>query len=165
MKNYWVTWTENGLKTIAGKPQSAVVEPFIGTCAQYLVETSSSPKVQVTLRALISDPGFLALIDGHKMQKFGLASGSVFCDAALTAAKYALEYSSKDVPVRSLTIHDPELLAPLTRNLVGLDGELPTTAVLESPSTVLVTFKATSTTASHNLGSMRVKIIDPENSS
>jgi iterative type I PKS product template protein len=165
VKDYWITHTDKSREAVAEKSPAPSLEPFVATCAQYLVSKSSSPKIQVTFRASISDPGFLALIDGHKMQQIGLASGSVFCDAALTAAKYALEYSGKKVVTApSLTLHDPELLAPLTKRLVGLDGELLTTAVMESPSsnTVLVSFKATSARASHDLGSMKVKIHSPE---
>lgn len=166
MKDYWVTWTEKDVEAVTEKSQVASSEPFVATCAQHLVSKSSSPKIQVTFRASISDPGFLGLIDGHKMQQIGLASGSVFCDAALTAAKHAIEYGGrKGVTARSLTLHDPELLAPLTRGLVGVDGELVTTAVMDSASTntVLVSFKATSAKgASHNLGSMRVGISDPQ---
>lgn len=165
MKDYWVPWTERGSEAVPEKSQAASSDPYVATCAQYLVQKSSSPKIQVTFRASISDPGFLALIDGHKMQQIGLASGSVFCDAAATAAKYAIEYSGrKGVTATSLTLHDPELLAPLTKSLVGVNGELVTTAVMESSSsdTVLVSFKATSARASNNLGSIRVKISDPE---
>ena len=165
MKDYWVTWTERGSEAMPMKYQVTSSEPYVATCAQYLAQKSSSPKIQVTLRASISDPGFLALIDGHKMQQIGLASGSVFCDAAATAAKYAIEYSGrKGVTAPSLTLHDPELLAPLTKSLVGVDGELITTAVIDSPSSdiILVSFKATSARASHNLGSIKVKISDPE---
>ena len=108
----------------------------------------------------------MGLVDGHKMQQIGLASGSVFSDAAATVAKYALEYSGrKDVTAAHLTFHDPELLAPLTRDLVGIDGELFSTATMESTSaeTVLVGFKATSKRGeSHNLGSMRVRYRNPE---
>lgn len=145
MKDYWVTWNDRGRESLPEKAQMGVTpEPYLGTCAQYLVQKSSSPKIQVALRASISDPGFLALIDGHKMQQIGLASGSVFCDAALTAAKYALEYSGrKGITSRSLTLHNPEFLAPLTKSLVGNNGELVTTAVMESASsdTVSVSFK------------------------
>lgn len=166
MKDYWVTWTEKGSNTIPKESLATPSEPFNTTCAQYLVSKSSSPKIQVTFRASISDPGFLALIDGHKMQQVGLASGSVFCDAALTAAKYALEYSDrKGVTGPHLTLHDPELLAPLTRGLVGVDGELLTTAIMEDSSadTALCSFKATSASgASHDLGSITVKIRDPQ---
>lgn len=165
MKDYWVAWTERGSEVVPDKSQAASSDPYVATCAQYLVQKSSSPNIQVTFRASISDPGFLALIDGHKMQQIGLASGSVFCDAAATAAKYAIEYSGrKAVTATSLTLHDPELLAPLTKSLVGVNGELVTTAVMESPSsdTVLVSFKATSARASHNLGSIRVEISNPE---
>ena len=165
MKDYWVTWTERGSEAVPEESQATSSDPYVATCAQYLVQESSSPKIQVTFRASISDLGFLALIDGHKMQQIGLASGSVFCDAAATAAKYAIEYSGrKGVTATSLTLHDPELLAPLTKSLVGVKGELITTAVMESPSsdTVLVSFKATSARVSYNLGSIKVKISNPE---
>lgn len=165
MKDYWVTWAERGSEAVAEKSPAPSSDPFLATCAQYLVEKSSSLKIQVTFRASIADPGFLGLIDGHKMQQIGLASGSVFCDAAATAAKYAIEYSGrKGVTATSLTLHDPELLAPLTKSLVGVNGELITTAVMESSSsdTVLVSFKATSARESHDLGSIRVEIRNPE---
>lgn len=161
MKDYWVPWTERGSEAVREKSQAASSDPYVATCAQYLVQKSSSPKIQVTFRASLSDPGFLALIDGNKMQQIGLASGSVFCDAAVTAAKYAIEYGGrKGVNATSLTLHDPELLAPLTKSLVGVDGELVTTAVMESPSsdTVSVSFKATSVRTSHNLGSFESRL-------
>ncbi|ROV92577.1 hypothetical protein VMCG_08955 [Cytospora schulzeri] len=167
IKNYWITHTDKGNALVPAKTQAAAPsEPFLATTAQYLVEKALSPKVQVTFRAGISDHGFLGLIDGHKMQQIGLASGSVFSDAAATVAKYALEYSGrKGVTPAHLTFHDPELLAPLTRDLVGIDGELFSTASLESASAdaVLVTFKATSKRGeSHDLGSIKVKYRNPE---
>lgn len=165
MKDYWVTWPERGSESVPEKSKAASSNPYVATCAQYLVQRSTSPKIHVTFRASISDPGFLALINGHRMQQIGLASGSVFCDAAATAANYAIEYSGrKGVSATSLTLHDPELLAPLTEKLVGVDGELLTTAVMDSPSsdTVLVSFRATSARASHDLGSIKVQICNPE---
>jgi len=167
VKDYWITYTDNENALTPTKIQDfAPTEPYHGTTAQYLVEKILSPSVQVTFRAGISDHGFIGLIDGHKMQQIGLASGSVFSDAAATVAKYALEYSGrKDVTVTNLTFHDPELLAPLTRHLVGVDGELYSTAFMESTSAeiVLVKFKATSKRGeSYDLGSMKVKYRNPE---
>lgn len=167
VKDYWITHTDKNSALLPASTQAAAQsEPFLATTAQYLVEKSLSPKVQVTFRAGISDHGFMGLIDGHKMQQIGLASGSVFSDAAATVAKYALEYSGKkDVTAAHLTFHDPELLAPLTRDLVGVDGELLSTATMESASadSVLVTFKATSKRGeSHDLGSMRIRYRNPE---
>ena len=165
MKNYWVTWTENDREAIPEKSSVPSREPYMATCAQYLVKKSSSPNIEVTFRASIGDPEFLALIDWHKMQQIGLASGSVFCEAALATARYALEYSGrKNVTASSLTCHDPTLLIPLTRDLAGVDGELVTTAIMESPSsdTISVSFKATSIHASHNVGSITVKVGNAE---
>ncbi|KAG8527707.1 Type I Iterative PKS [Bacidia gigantensis] len=167
VKDYWITHTDKKAGLVVDATQAAAPsEPFLGTTAQYLVEKTLSPKIQVTFRATISEHGFLGLIDGHQMQKIALASGSVFSDAAATVAKYTLEYSGrKDVTAAHLTFHDPELLAPLTRDLVGLDGALLSTATMESSSTdtILVTFKATSKRGeSHDLGSIRVGYRNPE---
>lgn len=167
VKDYWITHTDKSSALVPARTQvSAQPEPFLATTAQYLVEKALSPKVQVTFRASISDHGFMGLIDGHKMQQIGLASGSVFSDAAATVAKYTLEYSGrKSVTASHLTFHDPELLAPLTRDLVGIDGELFSTATMESTSAdvVVVTFKATSKRGeSHDLGSIKVKYRNPE---
>ncbi|KAF2679047.1 conidial yellow pigment biosynthesis polyketide synthase [Lentithecium fluviatile CBS 122367] len=165
MKDYWITYTDRGSEVVPEKSQVTSPEPYVSTCAQYLVSKSSFPKIQVTFRASLSDPGFLALIDGHKMQQIGLCSGSVFCEAGFTAAKYAFEYSGrKGVTMPYLTLHDPVLLCPLTKKLVGVDGELVTTAVMESASaeSVLISFKAMSASGSHDLGTCRVKIRSPE---
>lgn len=168
VKDYWITHTDKNSEQVSSTKAltTASLEPFLGTTAQYLVDKTLSPKVRVTFRAGISDHGFMGLIDGHKMQQIGLASGSVFSDAAAIVAKYALEYSGrKDVTISHLTFHDPELLAPLTRDLAGINATLLSTATMESASadTVLVTFKATSESGeSHDLGSMVVKYRSPE---
>lgn len=167
VKDYWITHTDRKNALGAAETKAATPSvPFLATTAQYLVEKTLSPKVQVTFRAGVSDHGFMGLIDGHKMQQIGLASGSVFSDAAATVAKYAFEYSGKtDVTAAHLTFHDPELLAPLTRKLVGVDGQLFSTATMESAAAdeVMVTFKATSNSGeSHDLGSIRVKHRSPE---
>lgn len=93
-----------------------------------------------------------------------LYSGSVFCEAAFAAAKYALEYSGRKKGTQAwLTLHKPELLLTLTKKLVGDDGSLVITAVMDSSSTnsFTVAFKVTSAGASHELGSCVVKFRDP----
>ena len=169
VKDYWITHTDKKGALVADATQAAApTEPFLGTTAQYLVEKALTPKVKVTFRAGLSDHGFMGLVDGHQMQKIGLASGSVFSDAAAVVAKYALEYSGrKDVTAHYLTFHDPELLAPITRDFVGTDGTLLSTATMEgaSANTILVTFKATSKAGqSHDVGSITVKYRDPKKS-
>ncbi|KAK2758262.1 polyketide synthase pks13 [Arachnomyces sp. PD_36] len=164
VKDYWITHTDRITEAVPEQSPVTSSGPFVSTCAQYLVSKSSSPKIQVVFRASLSDPGFIGLIDGHKMQGIGLCSGSVFCEAAFAAAKYALEYSGRTVTQPWLTLHNPELLLPLTKKLVGTDGNLITTAVMDSPSanTISVTFKATSASASHDLGACIVNFRDPD---
>ncbi|KAL4960754.1 uncharacterized protein BDV14DRAFT_181842 [Aspergillus stella-maris] len=167
VKDYWITHTDKPAQLMSDQSPVPASEPMLSTCAQYLVTKTSSPQIQVVFRASISDPGFVGLMDGHKMQGIGLCSGSVFCEAAFAAAKYALEYSGrKNVTQPWLTLHNPELLLPLTKKLVGADGTLITTAVMESPSAdkISVTFKATSGSSAntpHDLGSCVVYFRDP----
>ena len=172
VKDYWIKHTDknNGaLVPAATAVKTLTPEPFLTTTAQYLVQKALTPEgqIQVTFRACISDHGFMGVIDGHKMQQIGLASGTVFCDAAATVAKYALEYSGSRTGVTAshLTFHEPKLLAPLTRDLVGLDGDLLTTATMESATAdvVLATFKATSKSGElFDLGSVTVRYRDPQ---
>lgn len=173
VKNYWITHTDkkDGMTVPAAASKAAVPEPFLTTTAQYLVNKELTPggEIKVTFRAGLSDHGFMGVIDGHRMQQIGLASGTVFCDAAATVAKYALEYSGGKAGVTAshLTFHEPKLLAPLTRDLVGVDGDLVTTATMESASSdvVLATFKAISKTGeTYDLGSVTVKYRTPEKS-
>nr|L7XAV2.1 RecName: Full=Non-reducing polyketide synthase curS2; AltName: Full=Dehydrocurvularin biosynthesis protein 2 [Aspergillus terreus]AGC95321.1 CURS2 [Aspergillus terreus] len=164
VKDYWITHTDRVTEAVPEQSPVTGSGPLVSTCAQYLVSKSSSPKVQVVFRASISDPGFMELIDGHKMQGIGLCSGSVFCEAAFAAAKYALEYSGRrNVTQPWLTLQKPELLLPLTKKLAGADGSLITTAVMDSPSAhrISVTFKLTSGSESHELGSCIVNFRDP----
>lgn len=168
VKNYWITDSDKNSALGSANRNKAVAssEPFLSTTAQYLVEKTLSQKVQITFRAGISKHGFMGLIDGHKMQNIGLASGSVFSDAAATVAKYALEQSGrKHVTMAHLSFHDPELLAPLTRDLAGEEATLISTATMETITAdlIFVTFKVTSKRGeTHNLGSIRVKYRSPE---
>ena len=171
VKDFWITHTDknSGLVPTAADAKTVSTEPFLTTTAQYLVHKALTPEgqIQVTFRAGISDHGFMGVIDGHRMQQIGLASGTVFCDAAATVAKYALEYSGSKMGVTAshLTFHEPKLLAPLTRDLVGIDGDLLTTATMDSASAdvVLVTFKASSKSGdSYDLGSVTVKYRNPD---
>ncbi|OAL28412.1 hypothetical protein AYO22_02866 [Fonsecaea multimorphosa] len=151
MKDYWMTFEEDRRiedVTEESKPEVAAA-PFIATCAQYLVTAASSPEIQLTFRAAISTLpswGSLTVTECNKLASL-------------------LVVGRKGITARNLTVHDPELLAPLTRSLVGVDGELLTTATMgnESSSVVNVTFEAKSAKgASHNLGSMRVEISNPQ---
>ncbi|KAG6354135.1 hypothetical protein INS49_004739 [Diaporthe citri] len=124
-------------------PAAAPIWLEIGP-GQYVVDKSTKDgKPHLTLAASLSLPALVALIQGHRMQGAGLCPGSVFCEAAFVAAKCALEHSGrKNVKVDELSLQKAHLRRPLTASLVGPEGSLLTTAVVESESLVLVSFKA-----------------------
>lgn len=171
LKNYWVTYTDAS-KAVYAPPLSASTvakQKGISTCAQYIVHESSSPnKIEVTLGASLTDSAFSALVDGHRMQHEPICTGSVFCEAAVATAVYALESNGRknDAHITKLTLRNPVMKRPLTKNLVGQDGELLTTIVMGKSSSddILVTWKASSSASSsgpntsYDLGSCTITV-------
>jgi zearalenone synthase (nonreducing iterative type I polyketide synthase) len=149
MKEYWISYVEPN-KGTHPSPHPAVQPAkteIISTCAQYVVQESLPPnKVQVTFSASLAEPGFNTLIDGHRMEHIPIVAGSVFCEAAFAAVTYTLKSLGRgeDANIVKLALLSPTLSRPLTKNLVGSDGELLTTVVMEGPSSdnIRVSWKA-----------------------
>lgn len=164
LKDYWITYEER--KEMQPSSVTAPVAPSrISSCAAYVVQQSTSPKLRVTLGASIDTPDFKALIDGHKIRGVSIAPGSVFCETGLATARYALEYGGRALQVTSrLVIRNVSLKRPLTRTLAGEDAELHTTVESDdsSPDTFHVTWKATSKKGQHDLGSCVVIVANAD---
>ncbi|KAK1573275.1 beta-ketoacyl synthase domain-containing protein [Colletotrichum navitas] len=150
-KDYWVTFSAaaDGAREAPGARRgmdTAKRAQTISTLAQYVVrESSSSGTVSVTLGASLADPGLSAIIDGHQMQSLPILPGSAFCESGLAAAAYALKGAgrSSDASVAKLSLRNPQLKLPLTKKLVGTDGELLTTVTLDKTSRdIRVSWKA-----------------------
>ena len=162
LKDFWIVYTESKQEVLIPAPAHAF-ETKISTCAQYVVQESSSPKIQVTLGASIADPNFIALIDGHRMRGVSICPGSVFCEAGLAAAKYALRYGGrKDAANVRLALRDIRLKRPLTKDLVGSEGKLLTTVVTEKSGSdsIQVSWQTSSEHSSYDLGSCTVTVSD-----
>ncbi|KAH7305603.1 hypothetical protein B0I35DRAFT_361901 [Stachybotrys elegans] len=165
LKDYWVPYVEGGKERAALPAPAPVKEEMIWTCAQFVVNKSDGPKgKQVTLRASMADPGLSRLIEGHRMQDEAICPGSVFCESALAGATYALEQAGRkdDTLAGKLALRNPHLLRPLTKNLVGADGELHTTVVMKSASSneIEISWKAVpvGSGASYDLGTCTVTV-------
>ncbi|KDN68164.1 putative beta-ketoacyl synthase domain-containing protein [Colletotrichum sublineola] len=167
MKDYWITFSEatGGHQEALSAPDStAAHQQMISTLAQYVVsESSSAGRILMTLRAALADPGLSAIIDGHRMQDLPIMPGSAFCEAAFAAAIYALNTNGRkaDASITKLSLRRPSLKRPLTKNLVGSDGELITTVTLkEASNDIQVSWKATSASkgSTYELGSCSLAI-------
>ena len=162
LKDFWIAYTESKKEGSVPAP-SPVFETKISTCAQYVVQESTSPTVQVTLGASTADPDFTALVDGHRMRDVALCPGSVFCEAALAAAKYALWYCGrKDDANAKLALRVVCLKRPLTKNLVGPEGKLLTTVLTEEHGShsLQISWQTSSAISSHDIGSCTVTVSD-----
>lgn len=147
-KDLWIAYRERNHRDVGSAASGTCMAPGqpISTCAQYIVDKAvKHGKAHVTLGASLSLPALIALIQGHRMQDVGLCPGSVFCEAAFVAAKCALEHSGqKNVKMNELSLQKAHLRRPLTASLVGPEGSLHTTAVVESERLVLISFRAVS---------------------
>ncbi|KAF1962477.1 ketoacyl-synt-domain-containing protein [Byssothecium circinans] len=166
LKDYWATYTDvTEERATALSSTAAPKQETISTCAQFIVKESSSPSgVQVTLRASLSNPGLTALINGHRMLDQPICPGSVFCEAAMAAATYALKFIGRkaDAVPGKLAIRNPVMSRPLTKHLVGPNGDLLTTISMKSPSSndIQVVWKASPLErgASYELGTCTLTV-------
>ena len=168
MKDYWITYTDANKNGEVATPITA--QPMISTCAQYVVpegSPSSSKTIQVTFRASLAESGFGAVIDGHRMQREPICPGSAFCEAGFAAAAYVLEANGRkdDAHITKLVLRHPTMTRPLTKNLVGPNGELLTTVTMENASSneIQISWKAASSAPlkgglSYHLGSCVLEV-------
>ena len=162
LKDFWIVYTESRPELSVSAPAPSF-ETKISTCAQYVVQESSSSQIHVTLGASTADPGFAVLIDGHRMRGVSICPGSVFCEAGLATAKYALDYGGKKIASNEkLALRDISLKRPLTKNLLGSEGKLLTTVVTEKSGSdrMQVSWQISSQHSSYDLGNCTVTVVD-----
>lgn len=164
LKDFWIVYTESKEEMGLSAPPK-VSETWISTCAQYVVQESSSINIEVTLGASIADPDFSSLVDGHRMRGVSVCPGSVFCEAAFIAAQYVLRYGGrKDARSTRLALRNVTLKRPLTKKLVGAEGKLLTSVVMEDPTSdnIQVSWQASSEKSIFDLGSCTVNKFDAD---
>lgn len=164
LRDFWIVYTESKQEMGVSAP-AHVFETKISTCVRYVVQESSSPKMEVTLGASTADPGFSRLVDGHQMRGVSICPGSVFCEAGLAAAQYALRYGGRrDAVNTKLAFRHVTLKRPLTKNLVGSEGKLITTVVAENlgSDSIQISWQAASEYSSFDLGNCTVAIFDAD---
>ncbi|QPC76873.1 hypothetical protein HYE68_007625 [Fusarium pseudograminearum] len=164
LKDFWIRYTEtkDQLSTSTANGHETF-KANISTCAQQVVEHISPPNMKVTFRASLSDPGFKALIDGHRLRDRSVCPGSVFSEAGLAAVSHVLQlHPSKSLTHSALILRNLSLKRPLTYDLVGPDGELITVVVPEGSSndTFKVVWKASKGNVSYSLGDCVVAACD-----
>lgn len=96
-KDYWLRYTETTCASNSGSPASREVpwQPMF-TCAQRIIQESTSPSIQATFSASLAEAGMKALLEGHVMREVPIMPGSVCSEAALSAAFYALQASGNE---------------------------------------------------------------------
>lgn len=164
LQDFWITHTEakKGGSGVAISSTQAQRRP-ISTCAQDILEEKSTrDEVEVILQASTAEPGFNALIRGHRVRGVGICPGSVFVDAAVAATRYLLSLNDEreNVSQKALTISNLMLNRPLCLDSTSSisSGQLLTTATSKKgdDSRVSVAFRS----FEHALGGCVVTVCD-----
>ena len=168
LKDYWVTYKKDD--TIPGptgtelKTLNAATgyRKYLGaTCLHYVEKESyENDEVAVTFSAHTSEPKFFDTIQGHLVDNTAICPASVFCDMALTAARYTYMtgksgQSEPDMSVCSMDITHP-LVVP-RKNHEQIVEVLALKPKGNNWSSIQITFKSREGSAQHEHGSCIVR--------
>ena len=167
LKEYWIPYKQEALGTgsvLASRNNvepSHVSKPVLTTCLQHVIEESFSGDAgSVTFASYTSDPQLYSAIQGHKVNDVALCPASVFCDMALTAAKYVHSKTNSIKSEPFMSIHGLEMVHPITVPEVGSPQTIEVKASKakgESLVKILYSSKGSQNTSSTHNGSCEVQ--------
>ena len=168
VKDYWTTYKKENIApdTIGTNSKSSNEatshRKFLGaTCLHYVdKESYENDEIAVMFSAHTSEPKFFDTIQGHLVDNTAICPASVFCDMALTAARYTymtgkLGQQEPDMSVCSMDITHP-LVVP-RKNHEQIVEVLATKPIGNNQSSILISFKSRERSAQHEHGSCVVK--------
>ena len=131
------------------------------TCLQYVdKELIEGDRISVTFASHTSEPMMFDAIQGHLIDGVGLCPSSVFCDMALTAARYVFAKINPGqlIPKMSiwmLTITHPLIVQAKNPNHIA---EVVALATRASDWSVEVSFGSKDESATHEHGACQVRL-------
>ena len=168
VKDYWITYKKEAMvpDPIGTDSKTSNAETpyrkFLGaTCLHYVdKESYENDQVAVTFSAHTSEPKFFDTIQGHLVDNTAICPASVFCDMALTAARYMYMTGKAGQPEPDMSICGMDITHPLVvprknhEQIVELLAVKPTG---NNWSSVLISFKSREGGVQHEHGSCVVK--------
>ena len=166
LKDYWSSYKQELLVPGAQKTPTKLLAPAaperknLGTtCVQWVEEeTFEGDKVSATFSSHTSEPKLFAAIQGHLVDNTAICPATVFCDIALTAAKYLYEGANPGKAVPAMSLWGLDITHPL---VVPVSDPLQTIEISAVKSagrdwSVHVSFNSKDSASSHEHGSCDV---------
>ncbi|KAG8531293.1 Type I Iterative PKS [Bacidia gigantensis] len=166
LKDYWTVYEKQAPTRVLNQAKvehgstSGAQRGFLGlTCLQYVDEESyDNDRAFFAFSSYTAEPKLFKAIQGHLVDGTAICPASVFCDIALSAARYAYMTAKAGTSEPHMSIGDMQITHPVVvteknpkqvlRILVEKAGD--------KWSSVLVTFESNNGKADHDHGSCRV---------
>ena len=167
LKDYWTTYKQEKLVAGVEKAPTKLLAPAaperknVGTtCVQWVEnETFEGDKISATFSSRTSEPKLFAAIQGHLVDNTAICPATVFCDIALTAAKYLYEGANPGKAVPSMSLWGLDITHPLVVPVVDPQQTIEISAVKSAGRdwSVHVSFNSKDSASSHEHGSCDVR--------
>ncbi|KAL2831415.1 hypothetical protein BDW59DRAFT_157843 [Aspergillus cavernicola] len=95
-KNFWRVYKEDPISHVVDTLQSSPARQISSSLHVVKKEVTNSNETSVTFETSLSDPNLYEAIRGHLVDDLPLCPSGVFCDMALTAAKYVYSKVHQD---------------------------------------------------------------------
>ena len=168
VKDYWVTYKKEeilpGPIGTYSKTSSAATgyRKYLGaTCLHYVdKESYENDEVVVMFSAQTSEPKFFDTIQGHLVDNTAICPASVFCDMALTAARYTYMTGKVGQPEPDMSVCSMDITHPLVvprKNNEQIVEVLAVKPTRNNWSSIQISFKSREGNTEHEHGSCVVK--------
>ena len=173
-KDYWATYQKeisgsaSGNGGVSRGKYSSLYPKYVGAgCLQYLdEELFTKDEAKVKFSTVISESGLYEAIQGHLVENTPICPASVFCELALTAAKYTYIHGRKEESVPDMSIANLEIVHPLIARAKSATQVIQVSsskAAGNDWSSLQISFKSSSGSSSHEHGSCTVLFLFSNN--
>lgn len=172
LKEYWAPYKQELLvpaaenKAIQASALAPQKKTLPTTCLQYVEKESFEGKTaSVSFSTFTSEPKLYNAIQGHLVDGTAICPASVFCDMALTAAKYIYSNAKANSKVPDMSVTNLSIAHPVVVTAQDPQQLIEVDAVMSKQSTaVQISFSTGEGAASHVVGGCEIQFGKNEDS-
>jgi iterative type I PKS product template protein len=163
-KNFWRVYKEDAVSQV----ESAMTKPAttkISSSLHYVKEqVMTTEKISIVFETSLADPDLYEAIRGHQVDELPLCPSGVFCDIALTAAKYIqskvdnTEGGKKHLMVNNLELNHPVVASGDSQQTLQISAE----REARTGHQVKITFHLQDGSSIQEIGSCQVNTYIPQ---
>ena len=167
LKDYWASYKQDQMYPAAQQAQPKLLAPAAPerkslptTCVQFVdSETFKGDEISATFSSHTSEPKLFSAIQGHLVDNTPICPATVFCEIAVTAAKYLYEGANPGKAVPPMSIWGLDITHPIVVTVSDPLQIIETSAVKAAGRewSVQVSFNSKDKAGTHEHGSCEVR--------